>query len=119
MKEAALVFLGSGLGGALRYGVGSLFAWLFPMLCFPFATLTVNITGSFLIGLFLAQQYAQGIFYLGIIGFCGGFTTFSALSSEGVSMIRAGQYGLFLLYVVLSILLGLLAAWGGFLIGSK
>lgn len=51
---------------------------------------------------------------MGLVGFCGGFTTFSALSGEGVSMLRAGQVGLFATYVVLSVVLGLAAAWLGF-----
>lgn len=114
MKEVGLVFLGSGIGGALRYGVGLLFAWLWPAACFPFSTLTVNVLGSFLIGILFAMPYCAGIFFLGLVGFCGGFTTFSALSGEGVSMLRAGQVGLFASYVVFSVVLGVAAAWFGF-----
>lgn len=119
MKEVALVFLGSGIGGALRYCVGLLFAWLFPLMCFPWATMTVNLLGSFLIGVFLSMQYSGGLFFVAIIGFCGGFTTFSALSSEGVAMLRAGHWAMFATYFILSIFIGLLAAWLGFSLGTK
>ncbi|MEG0602441.1 MAG: CrcB family protein [Mucinivorans sp.] len=119
MKELALVFLGSGMGGALRYGVGLLCAYLWPMASFPVATMTVNVVGSFVIGTLFALPYHSFVLYMGLIGFCGGFTTFSALSGEGMALIRAGQGLLFALYAASSVILGVCAAWGGFLLASK
>lgn len=119
MKEVAFIFLGSGVGGALRYSVGLLFAWILPTSCLPFSTLTVNVIGSFLIGILFALPYNSAVFYLGLIGFCGGFTTFSAISGEGVAMLRLGQVWLFVAYATLSVVFGVAAAWLGFSLASK
>lgn len=119
MKEIAFIFLGSGIGGSLRYVVGLLFAWALPTSCLPYSTMTVNVVGSFLIGFLFALPYNSVVFYMGLVGFCGGFTTFSALSGEGVAMLRLGQVWLFVGYASLSVVLGVAAAWGGFLLASK
>ena len=120
MKEALWVFLGSGIGGALRYAVGLTTALWGPAFgVFPVATLAVNLAGSFLFGVLFALPYTSATFYLGLVGFCGGFTTFSALSGEGMAMLRAGHWGLFAFYVALSVVLGVAAAWGGFALVSK
>lgn len=119
MKELLWVFLGSGIGGALRYAVGLMTAALWPsVLTFPLATLSVNVAGSFLFGVLFAQPYSSTTFFMGLVGFCGGFTTFSALAGEGMAMLRAGNWGVFLLYIALSVLLGIGAAWGGFVLGK-
>lgn len=115
MREALWVFLGSGIGGVLRYAVGLMTASLWPAaLCFPVATLSVNVAGSFLFGMLFGLPYSSSTFFFGLVGFCGGFTTFSALSGEGMAMLRAGDWSLFALYVLLSVVLGVAAAWGGF-----
>ena len=115
-----LVFLGGGLGSVIRYGIGSLLAQTSST--FPFATFGVNILGSLLIGVFWAiPAIADKNTYLCllIVGFCGGFTTFSAFSWENLTLLKQGEVFLFFAYVLLSVSLCLLATWGGYAIGKQ
>lgn len=88
---------------------------------FPWATFAVNIAGSFLIGLFYALSarfnLSTEIRMLLTTGLCGGFTTFSTFSNDGLVLIKQGFYGLFAAYTLLSILLGIAAALGGNILG--
>ena len=84
---------------------------------FPWATLGVNVAGSFLIGLFYALSARLGLseetrLFL-TTGLCGGFTTFSTFSHEGLGMLRQGSYLPFLAYVTASVALGVTAALCG------
>ena len=112
MKHALLVFLGGGLGSALRYGFGKIFQTV-PG-AFPMSTFTVNILGCFLIGIFMGyglktETLSENQSILLITGFCGGFTTFSAFAAENQLFLKSGDYLQFGLYTGASILLGLLA----------
>ncbi len=85
---------------------------------FPLGTLLVNVLGCLLIGLFYALAEkgtiaSPEIRLLLTTGLCGGFTTFSTFSYESLNLLENGQYGLMALYVVGSVLLGLLATFGG------
>jgi fluoride exporter len=87
---------------------------------FPFGTLSVNIVGSFFIGLLLAwmthktdSHALQWRLFLGT-GFCGGFTTFSAFAAENFHLIGKNFHGTALLYVLVSVVAGLIAVWAGF-----
>lgn len=101
------VFLGSGLGGACRYALGS---WLNGT--YPLGTLVANVLGCFLIGLFSRILPADAqVKLLLVAGFCGGFTTFSTFINENLLMLRGGQILLSLAYACLSLCLGMLAAW--------
>lgn len=116
LKNFLIVFAGSGIGGMLRYTV-QYFLNTKPN-AFPTGTFLVNIVGCFCIGiLYMLSEKAAWMnteWRLALAtGFCGGFTTFSAFAMENVSLIRAGNYGLFALYVLLSIVLGILAAFAG------
>jgi len=114
-KNFLLVGLGGALGSVMRYAV-----YLFVSFKnFPFATLTVNIIGSFIIGTVLAFSLKDESFLNNwklflATGICGGFTTFSALSAENVLLLQNGRYFTALLYIFLSIILGIVAAWLGF-----
>lgn len=107
------VFLGGGMGSVCRYSISLLIpsAWQ----AYPWATLAVNVLGSFLIGLFLwwgaEKNISSVVRPLFVIGFCGGFTTFSSFSVEVISMMREGRWGAGLAYVSLSLFLSLLAFW--------
>jgi fluoride exporter len=114
-KNFLLVGLGGALGSMLRYA-----AYLFiTTKYFPAATLAVNILGSFIIGLVLALSVKDETFLNNwklflATGICGGFTTFSAFSAENVALLQNEKYFIALLYIVLSIVLGIGAACLGF-----
>ncbi len=116
------VGLGGALGSILRYGVGVFMAGtaLGTAGRFPLATLLVNVAGSLLIGiLFRYAEHGSSAHLLGVVGFCGGFTTFSAFSIESLRMLKNGQTGLALLYVAVSVLLCLGATMLGTMIKTR
>lgn len=120
LKTLLIVGLGGGLGSILRYFVGFFIAQANKGV-FPFGTFIVNITGCFLIGLFygIASRYSwlsDEWRLLLITGLCGGYTTFSSFSYESIELIAEGHFFYFVLYVGLSILLGLLVTWLGYMI---
>lgn len=117
VKTFLLVGLGGFIGSVARYGVGLGFSKIIR-LTFPYATFTVNLLGCLFIGLIfgLSEKYdwmtdEWRIFLT--LGFCGGFTTFSTFAFENMSMLQNSNYLGFILYSVGSLLLGLLAVWGG------
>ena len=102
-----IVFLGSGIGGALRHGVNELVSYFLGNK-FPFGILTINITGCFLLGILAGYWAFKGdtsqhwrLFLA--VGVCGGYTTFSAFSQDTVLLLERGQYSVSALYVFLSI----------------
>ena len=112
-----IVFLGAGIGGALRHGVNLAAVRLFGQ-GFPFGTLVVNVLGSFLIGL-LAGYFAyrtglsQHLRLFLTTGILGGFTTFSAFSLDAALQVERNSYALAAGYVLGSV--GLAIA--GFFLG--
>lgn len=120
MKHVFLVFIGGGFGSVLRYGISKMFNN--PENAIPYGTLTVNLLGSFLIGLFigLAVKHASTINTNTLLflstGFCGGFTTFSAFAQENYALLKNGDFTHFLIYTTGSILVGVLAVFAGFYI---
>ncbi|MFV0484407.1 MAG: fluoride efflux transporter CrcB [Bacteroidales bacterium] len=117
VKQLTLVALGGGAGSALRYLTSLYFMRSFS--CnFPLGTFVVNIAGSFIIGLLVGLSVCCGILnnelrFLLIIGFCGGYTTFSTFSVESLRLFEAGNYYILALYISASIIAGLLAVLGG------
>lgn len=108
-----LVGLGGALGSMVRYGFGL----TLPSVGFPYATLAVNVIGCFCIGLALgnaerAAAMSSELRLLLVVGFLGGFTTFSAFGYETLALLRAGG-GLALMNVAASVLLGLGAVAAG------
>lgn len=85
---------------------------------FPFGTLTVNVVGSFILGLvFMLATRKLGMteqtrLFLGV-GFCGGFTTFSAFALENFTLIEQKMAGMSLVYIVVSVVVGILALAAG------
>lgn len=115
-----LVFLGGGLGSCMRFFTSLIWQHLslnprYEGVLFPWPTLLVNIVGCFLIGMF--YQYSQQwnisieMRLLLTTGFCGGFTTFSTFSYEGMQLLHTGHVGTYALYVLASIILGALATF--------
>jgi CrcB protein len=122
MKLVLLIGLGGFIGAISRYLLSLLIQNKF-LSTFPYGTLGVNILGCFLIGIVYALSdrgnVAQEWRLFLATGVLGGFTTFSSFSNETVGMLRDSQYGNALLYVGLSLFIGLLATIGGiFLIKS-
>jgi CrcB protein len=122
--SSLLVALGGGVGAWLRHRVGRLTLSLLgpsTATAFPYSTLTVNVLGSFAMGLlagWLARHGHGGEAWrllLGV-GVLGGFTTFSAFSLELVLMTQRGQFGLAAGYAVLSVAAGGLGLFGGLLV---
>lgn len=109
-----LVFLSGGLGSLLRYVIGL----MLPSCFFPWTTLGINVLGCFAIGLFggLGSRMGwSGSLQLALtVGLCGGFTTFSTFSKEALSLAVAGRWGVFSLYIIGSLILGLAATAAGF-----
>jgi len=120
MKEIAIVFLGGGLGSALRFGVGKLL--ISSTSKFPTATFLVNMMGCLLIGLLIAFfSKSENNFYklLLVTGFCGGFTTFSTFSNETILLLKNNQTVLAVIYILSSLIVGLLATFLGYLLIHK
>jgi len=108
----AYIFIGGGLGAACRWALSLLFK---TDVNFPWPTLTVNLLGCFLIG--IASYYAlkgnQAIQYFGIIGFLGGFTTFSSYGLDLLRLMESGLNRNFILYFLVSNLFGLALVYIG------
>ena len=110
MLNCLAVGIGGFMGSVARYLMG--FVPLKPSEGFPVNTLLINVIGSFIIGLVVSfSTRNEGInpqlVLLLKVGFCGGFTTFSTFSFETVKLIENGAYGMVLLYVLLSVCLGI------------
>ena len=119
MKTTLMVGIGSALGGMARYGCALLLGRLFGE-AFPWGTLFVNVTGSFVIGFFFTLTAAGGRWLVHpdwrifvTVGICGGYTTFSSFSLQTLALIRDGQWLLVAGNVLGSVLLCLLAVWLG------
>jgi len=112
-----IVFLGAGIGGALRHGVNVGATKLFGF-GFPYGTLIVNILGSFVMGLFAGYfgfrtgipQHVRLFLTTGILG---GFTTFSSFSLDTALLIERHAYWLAAAYVAGSFAAGLIALFAG------
>ncbi|WP_092495611.1 fluoride efflux transporter CrcB [Faunimonas pinastri] len=115
--NALIVFLGAGIGGALRHGVNVLCLRLLGS-GFAYGTLAVNIVGSCAMGLLTAffalkMGNAAAVRLFLTTGVLGGFTTFSTFSLDSVVLFERGAYGLAALYIVMSLaasMVGLVAA---------
>ena len=115
IKYLLLVSLGGALGAPLRFILSSLI-----QNSFPFNTLIINVSGSFLIGVFAVliknfEILAEDIFkYFLMVGFLGSFTTFSAFSIEVVNLYNLGNYYYAVLYTSASLVLNIIAAFRGY-----
>lgn len=110
LKSILLVGVGSFLGGVLRFLV-SLFMRNNCSVSFPWATLTVNLIGAFVIGVIYAlfarySNTAHAVCLLLTTGLCGGFTTFSAFAYEGLQMLQSGNVVAFVVYALSSVIAG-------------
>lgn len=117
------VAVGSAVGGMLRYYLGgSVLARLGG--AFPLATFVINITGSFIIGFFLTLvseriSLSQPVRLAVAVGFVGAYTTFSTFEYETARLIEERHVMLALLNVILSVVVGFVAVWGGIIAARK
>ena len=112
-----IVFIGAGIGGALRHGVNVGATRLFGF-GFPYGTLIVNVVGSFVMGLFAGYfafrpGISQHVRLLLTTGLLGGFTTFSTFSLDTALLIERHAWGLAVGYVVGSVAAGISALFFG------
>ena len=122
LKTILLIGSGGFIGSVARYYVSkvvqdSVFS------SFPTGTLFVNILGSLILGFFVGLAIKHPSFSLGwrmiiMVGFCGGFTTFSTFTSENLKLLQDGQILYVFLYTGLSVLLGFTAVYLGYLISK-
>ena len=129
MHDIICVFIGGGIGSVIRYGISlakdhlrlNPLSWLGQTML-PWPTLTANVLGCLLIGLFYSLSDRLGWSpehrLLLTTGLCGGFTTFSTFSNEGLMLLRSGHTGLFALYLLLTLCLGLAAVAAGAWMGA-
>lgn len=115
LRQFVIVGIGGGLGSMARFGI----SYITRYVTFPYPTLFVNISGSFLIGVVLGLSLKESVWAADwklflATGICGGFTTFSAFSYENFQLIQNGKMMTALLYIGLSVLAGIAATWIGY-----
>jgi fluoride exporter len=124
--EYLWVAIGGAFGSVGRFWIGGLVASKFGE-TFPFGTLVINVTGSFLIGVFFAMISPEGgmdprsrvvVIRLLMTGLCGGYTTFSSFSLQTFQLMQDRQW----LYaggnILLSVILCMVAVWLGYMLGA-
>ena len=124
LSTLSLVALGGAIGASLRWLSGVAMLRALGPSDFPLAIITVNVVGSFLMGVFVVAAAQRGLTHLSpfvMTGILGGFTTFSAFSLETIALIERGNVGQAGLYIILSVglsvgalALGLIVARGAF-----
>ncbi|HMT77890.1 MAG TPA: fluoride efflux transporter CrcB [Saprospiraceae bacterium] len=117
------IFLGSGLGGLIRFGLGR---WInsWHNSNFPFGTFVVNILACLVLGFVVGladnrQLISTESKLFWVIGFCGGFSTFSTFSNETLTLYQSGNHIVNITYIVTSVIVCLVATYLGFAVADK
>lgn len=118
IKDLLLVGLGGGIGSMLRFAISRMSARFISSEWALIGTFIVNVVGCLIIGmlagwLLYKTGKSQQLPLLLVAGFCGGFTTFSAFAFENVQLLQSGHLFYSIFYITASVLVGLLAVWGG------
>jgi len=114
--HAAWVALGGFCGACARYGIGAWGKARFRT-ALPLATLLINWSGSFLLGMLAGGDWGSVAMLLIGTGFMGAYTTFSTFNVENIQLIRSRSWRTLCLYVVGSYTLGIALAWAGYALG--
>lgn len=119
-----LIFIGGGAGSVMRYLLCLFSNGMWSLGGFPVGTFLCNVLGCFLIGLFNSLASTMGwsgdLRLMLTVGLCGGFTTFSTFSNEGMALLNQGNYIMYAIYVLASIVFGVLAVLLGMdIVASK
>jgi len=116
---------GSALGGVARYWLSGVVATAFGE-TFPWGTLIVNVSGSFVIGLFATLTDPDGRLFVSsemrqfvMVGIVGGYTTFSSFSIQTLSLLRDGQWASAGANIAGSVVLCLAAVWLGHMLAAS
>lgn len=117
--NAALVGSGGFVGALFRYGLSGAVHRKVPLATFPYGTLAVNLLGCFLIGAFVGlvetrQLFSPELRRFALIGFLGGFTTYSTFGYETFAMLRDTEYLRAVSNVGIHVVLGLALVWAGY-----
>ncbi len=124
MREIVLVFFGAGVGGVLRFVLGSL-VYSVTGRNFPYGTLVINLSGSFIMGflfVLITQRYTNLAPYLiafMLVGVLGGYTTFSSFSIETLRLFQDGKIAYAFTNVLVSTIGGILLTWAGYISAQK
>ena len=125
MASYIWIAVGSALGGVARYWCSGVMARLVGE-TFPWGTFTVNVVGSFIIGFFATLTGPDGRVYASsvvrqfvMVGFCGGYTTFSSFSLQTLSLLNDGEWFRAGANIGLSVLCCMLAVWAGYFVAAS
>ncbi len=116
LKEIIAVFIGGGIGSILRFLLNKI--EIVSENNYPYSTFISNVVGCFILGLVLGYFIKNGsnnstLFVFLTVGLCGGFTTFSTFSNENLQLIQNGHILSFLIYTLLSLILGIMFVYFG------
>lgn len=113
MAKILLIFLGGGCGSVMRYLISDLSKYMFGSMTTHAGlagTFVCNILGCLLIGLFNGYSarfgWSEHTRLMLTVGLCGGFTTFSTFSNEGLQLLQSGNYTLYAIYTIMSVVSG-------------
>jgi len=112
------VAIGGFFGACARFGLTGWFNRKHPA-ALPWATLLINLSGSFLLGVIAGSDWSQPIHLLFGTGFMGAYTTFSTFNVENVQLIRKKEWKALAIYIIASYVLGMALAYAGDLIGER
>jgi len=122
IKNILLIGFGGFIGSVARYYVSRLNLNI-EFFSIPIGTLTVNVLGSLILGFLTGIAVKSPILTVEwrlflMVGICGGFTTFSAFTNENLMLLHSGQISSIIIYTGLSIFLGFLAVFFGYILSN-